>query len=146
MPRPNRIHPLPIACSFNKEILQDQPMGTVCATNSGKLCDDYPYPIPMPRYPWGLGYQICHGLHGRLYSAPFWLLPLLYVHPMPMAQLQLANSRFPGFLTNHIKLSIVCNSAADLLLAVLPSYIFWDLKLKPMIKLSLMVLTSLGLV
>ncbi|OQD87370.1 hypothetical protein PENSOL_c079G11799 [Penicillium solitum] len=39
-----------------------------------------------------------------------------------------------------------CNSAADLLLAVLPSYIFWDLKLKPMIKLSLMVLTSLGLV
>ncbi|KAJ5426806.1 hypothetical protein N7465_001876 [Penicillium sp. CMV-2018d] len=39
-----------------------------------------------------------------------------------------------------------CNSSADLLLAVLPSYIFWDLKLKPMIKFSLMILTSLGLV
>ncbi|KAJ6118741.1 hypothetical protein N7471_013361 [Penicillium samsonianum] len=39
-----------------------------------------------------------------------------------------------------------CNSGADLLLAVLPSYIFWDLKLKPMIKFSLMILTSLGLV
>ncbi|KAJ5931505.1 hypothetical protein N7516_005994 [Penicillium verrucosum] len=39
-----------------------------------------------------------------------------------------------------------CNSSTDLLLAVLPSYIFWDLKLKPMIKFSLMILTSLGLV
>ncbi|QQK42525.1 integral membrane protein [Penicillium digitatum] len=39
-----------------------------------------------------------------------------------------------------------CNSSADLLLAVFPCYIFWDLKLKPMIKFSLMVLTSLGVV
>ncbi|KXG51205.1 uncharacterized protein PGRI_067770 [Penicillium griseofulvum] len=37
-----------------------------------------------------------------------------------------------------------CNSSADLLLAVLPCYIFWDLKLKPIIKFSLMILTSLG--
>lgn len=146
MSRPNRIHPLPIASSFNEEILQDQPMDTVCGANSGKRCDDYPHLISMPRYPWGLGYQIRHELHGRLYTAPFRLLPLLYVHPMPMAHLQLGNSQFPELLTNSIKLFIVCNSAADLLLAVLPSYIFWDLKLKPMIKLSLMVLTSLGLV
>ncbi|KAJ5608245.1 hypothetical protein N7537_004864 [Penicillium hordei] len=39
-----------------------------------------------------------------------------------------------------------CNSTTDLLLAVFPSYIFWDLKLKPMIKFSLMILTSLGIV
>ncbi|KAJ5588281.1 hypothetical protein N7537_010959 [Penicillium hordei] len=39
----------------------------------------------------------------------------------------------------------VCNSSADLMLAVFPCYIFWDLKLKPIIKFSLMVLTSLGL-
>ncbi|KAJ5437264.1 hypothetical protein N7445_005808, partial [Penicillium cf. griseofulvum] len=37
-----------------------------------------------------------------------------------------------------------CNSSADLLLAVLPCYIFWDLKLKPIIKFTLMILTSLG--
>lgn len=102
MPRSNRIYPLPAASSFNEEILQNQPMDTLWDTNSGKRCDDYPYLIPMPRYPWGLGYQIRHELHGRLYSAPFWLLPLLYVYPMPIAQLQLANSQFPGFLTNNI--------------------------------------------
>lgn len=146
MPRPDRIHPLPVASSFNEEILQNQPMDTVCGANSGKFCNDCSYLIPMPRYPWGLGSQIRHGLHGRLYSAPFWLLPLLYVHSMPKAQSQLGKTQFPAFLTNNIKLSIVCNSGADLLLAVLPSYIFWDLKLKPMIKFSLMILTSLGLV
>ncbi|KAJ5405818.1 hypothetical protein N7465_007102 [Penicillium sp. CMV-2018d] len=40
----------------------------------------------------------------------------------------------------------VCNSSADLILAVFPCYIFWDLKLKPIIKFSLMILISLGLV
>jgi hypothetical protein len=55
-----------------------------------------------------------------------------------------AKRKNPGFLTNNMKLSIVCNSSADLLLAVLPCYIFWDLKLKPIIKFSLMILTSLG--
>ncbi|KAB8234524.1 uncharacterized protein BDW43DRAFT_299575 [Aspergillus alliaceus] len=39
-----------------------------------------------------------------------------------------------------------CNTSADLLLAILPSFIFWDLKLRPIIKFSLMALTSLGLV
>ncbi|KAB8067247.1 hypothetical protein BDV29DRAFT_196589 [Aspergillus leporis] len=39
-----------------------------------------------------------------------------------------------------------CNSSADLILAILPCYIFWDLKLRRIIKLSLMVLTSLGIV
>ncbi|KAJ5271239.1 hypothetical protein N7505_006997 [Penicillium chrysogenum] len=37
-----------------------------------------------------------------------------------------------------------CNSSTDLMLAVFPCYIFWDLKLKPIIKFSLMILTSLG--
>lgn len=32
------------------------------------------------------------------------------------------------------------------MLAVFPCYIFWDLKLKPIIKFSLMILTSLGFV
>ncbi|KAJ5205557.1 hypothetical protein N7472_002005 [Penicillium cf. griseofulvum] len=55
-----------------------------------------------------------------------------------------AKRKNSGFLTNNMKLSIVCNSSADLLLAVLPCYIFWDLKLKPIIKFTLMILTSLG--
>lgn len=105
MPRPGRIHPVPVASSFNEETLQDQPMDTICDANSGKCCNGYPYPIPMPRYPWGLGSQIRHELHGRLCSAPFWLLPLLYVHSILMAQSQLEKSQFPGFLTNNINYS-----------------------------------------
>ena len=77
MSRPNRIHPLPVASSFNEEIIQGRPMGTICDANSGKRCNDFPYLSSMPRYPWGLGSQIRHELHGRLYSAPFWLFPLL---------------------------------------------------------------------
>lgn len=95
MSRPSRIHPLPVASSFNEEILQDQPMDTICDTNSGKRCNGYPYPIPMPQYPWGLGSQIRHELHGRLYSAPVWLLSLLYVHSMPIGSIEAREITIP---------------------------------------------------
>ncbi|KAE8419140.1 hypothetical protein BDV36DRAFT_252693 [Aspergillus pseudocaelatus] len=39
-----------------------------------------------------------------------------------------------------------CNGLTDLILSVYPSYIFWNLKLRRRVKISLVILTSLGLI